>query len=82
MPETTSKSIFDQVNAVLDEARPALESHNGGIQLIEVTDDGVVRVTLRGACVGCSLSSITMRMGVERLLKSSLPNIVSALEEV
>lgn len=82
MPDKTSQTIFDQVNEVLDVARPALESHNGGIQLIEVTDEGVVKVALRGSCVGCSLSSITMKMGVERLLKSSLPNVVTALEEV
>lgn len=78
--KTISKD--EQVEIVLNEARPYLEMHGGGIQLIEVTDDGVVRVSLRGHCVGCALSTVTLRLGVEQLLKQRLPEFVTGLEEV
>lgn len=72
----------EQVEVVLNEARPYLEMHGGGIQLIEVTESGIVRVSLRGHCVGCALSTVTLRLGVEQLLKQRLPEFVTGLEEV
>lgn len=73
---------FNEVNAVLDVARPALELHGGGIQLADVTNDGIVKVILKGHCVGCAISTVTMKLGIERLLKERLPHIVHAVEEV
>jgi len=77
-----SATRFDQVEQALDQARPFLAMHGGGIQLIDVTDEGVVKVALRGHCVGCSLSTMTMKLGIERLLCDNLPDIVSSVQEV
>lgn len=77
-----SQEKEQQVEAILDEARPFLESHGGGIRLLNITDEGIVRVSLHGHCVGCSLSTITLRLGVEKLLMTRLPEIVKGLQEV
>ncbi len=74
--------LLKQVDEVLDIARPALDMHGGGIRLIDVSNEGVVSVSLQGHCVGCSLSTMTMRLGIERLLKEKLPEIVSTVIEV
>ncbi len=73
---------LQKVNEMLDQARPYLETHGGGIQLIDLTDDGVVHLAFRGHCVGCSLSAMTMKMGIERLLADNLPDIVTGVKEV
>ncbi|MFC1809568.1 NifU family protein [Candidatus Omnitrophota bacterium] len=65
----------DQVDAVLDEIRPALIADGGNIELVDVTDDGVVQVKLTGACGSCPMSQMTLKMGVEKLLKEKLPEV-------
>ena len=55
--------------------RPALEADGGSIELVEVDDDGLVRVRLTGACAGCPMSQITLQQGVERVLKEQLPQV-------
>ena len=56
---------------------PRLAMDGGGIELVDVTEDGVVKVRLRGACSGCPGARMTLQMGVERLLKEKLPGIKS-----
>jgi Fe-S cluster biogenesis protein NfuA len=65
----------DQVQAVLDKIRPALQADGGDVELVEVTDDGVVKVHLVGACAGCPMSQLTLSNGVERVLKAELPEV-------
>ncbi|HNS72557.1 MAG TPA: NifU family protein [bacterium] len=67
--------MFDKVNDVLDTIRPALMADGGNVQLLEVKD-GVVKVQLQGACHGCPMSQMTLKMGIERELKRQLPEIV------
>lgn len=57
-----------------DQIRPGLQSHGGGIDLIEVKE-GKVYVRLTGACGGCPMATMTMKQGVERALKASFPEI-------
>jgi Fe-S cluster biogenesis protein NfuA len=57
-------SVFARVAQVIDRIRPAVQSDGGDLELVEVTDDGVVRVRLHGACVGCPSSSMTLQMGI------------------
>ncbi len=64
-----------QVDKVLDEIRPALVADGGNIALIDVTQDGTVKVKLQGACGSCPMSQMTLKMGVERLLKEKLPEV-------
>lgn len=65
----------DKVEAVLNKIRPQLQADGGGVDLIEVQDDGVVRVKLTGACGGCPMSQMTLKMGIERVLKQEIPEV-------
>jgi Fe-S cluster biogenesis protein NfuA len=64
----------DRVEKALDKIRPALRADGGDVELIEVKDD-VVKVKLTGACGGCPMSQMTLKMGIERLLKQEIPEI-------
>jgi len=67
----------EKVEAVLDDIRPALQADGGDIELVDVTRDGIVKVRLTGACGGCPMSTMTLKMGVERQLKKSIPEVKS-----
>ncbi len=67
--------MTDKVKAVLEEIRPALQADGGDLELVEVTDDGVVKVKLVGACGTCPMSQMTLKMGIEKRLKEKLPEI-------
>jgi len=69
-------AIKEQVEKVLTEQiAPRLQADGGNIELVEVTDDHVVKVKLVGACAGCPGAQMTLRMGVERILKESIPEV-------
>jgi Fe-S cluster biogenesis protein NfuA len=64
----------EKVEKVLDKIRPSLMADGGNVELVDV-EDGVVKVRLTGACGGCPMSQMTLKMGIERLLKQELPEI-------
>ncbi len=64
-----------QVEEVLEKIRPALQADGGDVELVEVTADGLVRLRLQGSCVGCPSSTMTLQMGIERALKSAIPQV-------
>ncbi len=66
-----------KVNVVLLELRPFLEADGGDIEFVEITDEGVVKVRLVGACSDCSMSAMTLKGGVEEALKKIAPEIKS-----
>ena len=66
-----------QVQEALDKIRPALQRDGGDVELVEVTDDGIVKVKLQGACGGCPMSQMTLKMGIEKVVKQSVPEIKS-----
>ena len=59
----------------LELIRPALQSDGGDIELVEVGEDGVVKVALQGACRGCPMSQLTLANHVERILKEQVPEV-------
>jgi Fe-S cluster biogenesis protein NfuA len=65
----------EKVQAALDKVRPSLQADGGDVELVEVTDDGIVKVQLQGACKGCPMSQITLRDGIEKFLKKEIPEI-------
>jgi len=65
----------EKVEKALDEIRPMLQADGGDVQLIEVGNDGVVKVRLTGACGGCPMSQMTLKMGVERVIKQKVPEV-------
>ena len=68
-----------KVAEVLEAIRPSLQADGGDIELVEVTDDGVVKVQLQGACHGCPMSQITLSQGVERVLKDRVEGVTSVV---
>ncbi len=71
----------EQVEQVLEQIRLNLQAHGGDVELVEVTEDGVVSVRLQGACRGCPMAQQTLKMGIEALMKEELPE-VQAVEAV
>ncbi len=66
----------EEIEKVLDEeVRPMLSMHGGNVKLIEVTDDGIVRVRLTGGCAGCPAAQITLVSVVENAIKSKVPQV-------
>ena len=65
----------ERVEKALTKVRPMLLADGGDVQLIEVSDDGIVKLKLTGACSGCPISSMTLKMGIEQLLKKEIPEI-------
>ncbi len=70
-----NKPLRDRVAAVLDELRPMVQSDGGDIELVAVDEDGVVRVRLHGACIGCPSATMTLTMGIERTLRDQIPEV-------
>ena len=65
----------EQVQSVLNEIRPMLQRDGGDIELVDVRDNGQVLVKLRGACSGCPGAAMTLKLGVERILKEKVPGV-------
>ena len=65
----------EKVEAALNKIRPMLQADGGDVQLVEVTDDGTVKVKLTGACGCCPMSQMTLKMGVERIIKEDVPEV-------
>ncbi len=64
----------EKVEGVLDKIRPMLVRDGGNVELVDV-NDGTVEVKLTGACAGCPMSTMTLKMGIERILKEEIPEI-------
>ncbi len=75
-------SLTDRVAVIIDRIRPAVQSDGGDLELVEVTDDGVVTVRFHGACVGCPSSTMTLQTGIENNLRMYVPEVteVRAIE--
>ena len=74
-------NLFDRVDQIINRIRPAIQSDGGDVELVEVTSEGVARVRLHGACVGCPSSTMTLQMGIERNVREHVPEVV-AVEQV
>jgi len=73
--------LREKVESALEKVRPSLQADGGDVELVDVDDDGIVRVRLTGACGGCPMSQMTLKMGIERILKQNIPE-VQAVESV
>ncbi|MCL2646745.1 MAG: NifU family protein [Phycisphaerales bacterium] len=70
-----SSSLEERVRAVIDWMRPIVQSDGGDVELVEVSAEGVVRIRFHGACVGCPSSPLTLKEGLERILKEKMPEV-------
>jgi Fe-S cluster biogenesis protein NfuA len=67
--------LKESVELALNEIRPALEADGGDVELVEVSDQGVVKVRLTGACAGCPMGMQTLKLGIEKQLKEKVPEV-------
>lgn len=72
------RRLASQVDRILNEIRPYIQSHGGDVKVLEVTQERIARLQLLGACDGCPMSAMTMRMGIERLLADTVPGLKGA----
>lgn len=71
----------EKVEAVLEKVRPMLQADGGDVELVDITDNGIVQVRLTGACKGCPMSQMTLKNGIERIVLKEIPE-VKAVESV
>ncbi|MEK7450082.1 MAG: NifU family protein [Planctomycetota bacterium] len=69
----------EKVELALNKIRPTLQRDGGDIELLEVTPEGVVKVRLKGACGGCPMSQMTLKMGVERVIRQEVPEVTEVI---
>ena len=65
----------EQVENVLNKIKPSLQADGGDVELVEVGEDGIIKVKLTGACGSCPMSQMTLKMGIERILKEEVPEV-------
>jgi Fe-S cluster biogenesis protein NfuA len=75
MEQKTTVSLKSKVEANLNKIRPSLQADGGDVELVDVTKDGVVKVRLTGACGHCPMSTMTLKMGIEKQLKQQIPEV-------
>jgi Fe-S cluster biogenesis protein NfuA len=69
----------EQIQKAIDRIRPNLQADGGDVELIDVGEDGVVKVKLVGACHGCPMAQMTLKNGIEKLVKQEVPEVKSVV---
>ncbi len=68
-----------KLETVLDKVRPAIQADGGDVELINIREDNVVEVRLKGACNGCPMATLTLKAGIERIVKEEIPEVVEVI---
>ena len=71
--------LLERVEKAIDTVRPYLEADGGNVKIIEITPENIVRLELTGACSSCSMSSMTMKAGIEDAVKRAVPEITAVV---
>jgi len=76
MTKDKNKSkVTEKVEEAIGDIRPSLQADGGDVELVEVTDEGIVKVRLMGACSGCMMAQVTLKSGIESYLKEKVPEV-------
>jgi Fe-S cluster biogenesis protein NfuA len=67
--------LREKIEDALNKVRPSLQADGGDVEFVDVDEDGVVKLRLTGACGGCPMSQMTLKMGIEKILKQNVPEI-------
>ncbi|MHC1697382.1 MAG: NifU family protein [Deltaproteobacteria bacterium] len=67
--------MIEEVKKVLETLRPALQADGGDVEFVELTEDGIVKVKLVGACGHCPMSTVTLKNGIEKTLMAKVPGV-------
>jgi len=65
----------EAVEAVLKKVRPSIQADGGDVELVQIREDNVVEVRLKGACNGCPMATLTLKAGIERIIKEEIPEV-------
>ncbi|MFO7928054.1 MAG: NifU family protein [Candidatus Humimicrobiaceae bacterium] len=65
----------EKLEKILEQVRPSLQADGGDVELVDVDEDGTVKVRLKGACGGCPMSQLTLTHGIERAIKEKMPEV-------
>jgi len=76
---TSSASVKDRVQSVINWLRPIIQSDGGDLELVDVSAQGVVQVRFHGACVGCPSVGSTLQMGIERNIREKVPEVTQVV---
>jgi Fe-S cluster biogenesis protein NfuA len=68
-----------KLETVLDKVRPAIQADGGDVELVNIREDNVVEVRLKGACNGCPMATLTLKAGIERIVKEEIPEVVEVI---
>lgn len=79
MSLTTKEDLIKRVDEALEDVRPHLAVDGGNVEVIDVTDEKIVKIKWLGACEGCSMTTMTMRAGIEQAIISRLPEITGVM---
>ncbi len=71
----TDQTLEEKVKDTIENLRGALQSHGGDVELVSIDEDNTVNVRLQGACQGCPGAAMTMKSGIERILKEKVPEV-------
>jgi len=71
----TEKTMEEKVKDIIEAIRESLQSHGGDVELVGIDQDNTIKVRLQGACQGCPGATMTMKMGIERILREKVPEI-------
>ncbi len=69
----------EQIEAALNKVRPMLQRDGGDVEFVDVTEGGVVQVRLKGACGGCPMATMTLKNGIEKILKEQVPEVTQVI---
>jgi Fe-S cluster biogenesis protein NfuA len=75
----SAATVRDKVQGVINLIRPAVQADGGDIELVDVSDEGVVQIRFHGACHGCPSATMTLQMGIERNLREKVPEITAVI---
>ncbi len=70
----------ERVQEVLNQVRPALQADGGDVELVDVSEEGIVSVKLTGACGSCPMSTMTLKMGIEKTLMENIPEVKEVVQ--
>ena len=71
--------LYERVDKALDEIRPYIHSHAGDVNIVDITDDGIVKLQMVGTCHGCPMSMVTLRLGIERILMEKVEEVTGVV---
>lgn len=77
---TGDADLYHRVESVVEKIRPAVQADGGDVELVDVTDEGLVKIRFHGACVGCPSSSMTLQMGIERNVRERVPEVTGVVQ--